>query len=468
MRRTVTTSVLLASTVLLMCSFCAAASAPPELRGAYRLPEKNGWTYVHLEGTPHQIGFQNGYLLAPEIRDMLNVVILESGHDYKKPWSFFREAAQNMMWPHIEQEYREELQGIADGATAHGVQIDVWDVIGLNASTEWAYYNKQYDKEHGIKTAQLAVPEHCSAFVATGAYTKDGRAVIAHNNWSSYLEGERWTIIYDIVPTHGYRILMDGLPGVIHSGDDFVVNSAGIAITETTISHFSGFDTNGVPEFTRARKAAQYSASIDDYTRIMKEGNNGGYANTWLIADTRKNEIGRLELGLKNVTLERTRDGYFVGSNFPINEKLIREETDFDPNDLQQSSVARHKRWVQLMRENKGQINVAAAQRFLADHYDVIEKKDDPDERTLDGHVDLSPRGDAGWVGPYGTAGAVQNKAADAEMIEKMTFTAAAGHACGKDFRASSFMSAHPEYDWQKSLQRDMAAYPWTRFFSAK
>jgi len=451
-----------------MCSFCAAASAPPELRGAYRLPEKNGWTYVHLEGTPHQIGFQNGYLLAPEIRDMLNVVILESGHDYKKPWSFFREAAQNMMWPHIEQEYREELQGIADGATAHGVQIDVWDVIGLNASTEWAYYNKQYDKEHGIKTAQLAVPEHCSAFVATGAYTKDGRAVIAHNNWSSYLEGERWTIIYDIVPTHGYRILMDGLPGVIHSGDDFVVNSAGIAITETTISHFSGFDTNGVPEFTRARKAAQYSASIDDYTRIMKEGNNGGYANTWLIADTRKNEIGRLELGLKNVTLERTRDGYFVGSNFPINEKLIREETDFDPNDLQQSSVARHNRWVQLMRENKGQINVAAAQRFLADHYDVIEKKDDPDERTLDGHVDLSPRGDAGWVGPYGTAGAVQNKAADAEMIEKMTFTAAAGHACGKDFRASSFMSAHPEYDWQKSLQRDMAAYPWTRFFSAK
>ena len=468
MRRTVATSVLFASTVLLMCSFRTAASAPPELNGASRLPKKNGWTYVHLEGTPHQIGFQNGYLLAPEIRDMLNVVILESSHDYQKPWSFFRDAAQSMMWPHIEQEYREELQGIAEGATAHGVKIDVWDVIGLNASTEWTYYNKQYDKEHGIKTAQLAVPEHCSAFVATGAYTKNGKAVIAHNNWSSYLEGERWTIIYDIVPAHGYRMLMDGLPGVIHSGDDFVVNSAGIAITETTISHFLGFDTNGIPEFIRARKAAQYSASIDDYTRIMKEGNNGGYANTWLIADTRKNEIGRLELGLRNVTLERTSDGYFVGSNFPINEKLIREETDFDANDLQQSSVARHTRWDQLMAENKGQIDVAAAQHFLADHYDVIEKKDDPDERTLDGHVDLSPRGDAGWVGPYGTAGAVQNKAADAEMIEQMTFTAAAGHACGKDFKASSFMSAHPEYDWQKSLQRDMAANPWTSFISAK
>jgi hypothetical protein len=34
-------------------------------------------------------------------------------------------------------------------------------------------------------------------------------------------------------------MLMDGLPGVIHSADDFVMNSAGIVITETTIGHFS-------------------------------------------------------------------------------------------------------------------------------------------------------------------------------------------------------------------------------------
>jgi hypothetical protein len=222
-------------------------------------------------------------------------------------------------------------------------------------------------------------------------------------------------------------MLMDGLPGVIHSGDDFVINTAGVAITETTIGHFFGFETAGIPEFVRARKAAQYSASIDDFTRLMKDGNNGGYANTWLLADIRKNEIGRLELGLKNVTLERTNDGYFVGSNFPISEKLIREETDFDPKDLGQSSVARHARWEQLMAQNKGKIDVAAAQHFLADHYDTIEKKEDADERTLDGHIDLSPRGSSGWVGPYATAGAVQNKAADASMIAKMTFTAAAG-----------------------------------------
>jgi hypothetical protein len=457
----------------LFISFSLAASPlakqDSEVTGAFREPQKNGWTFVHLQGTPHQIGYQNGYLLAPEIEDTLKVVTLETTHSAKKDWQFFRDAAQNMMWPHIEQEYREELQGITDGVNAHGIKMDLWDVVAMNAAEEWDYYVKEYDKDHGIKsTSARMVPEHCSAFVATGSYTKDGKAVIAHNNWSEYLDGERWTIIYDIVPTHGKRMLMDGLPGVIHSADDFVMNSAGIVITETTIGHFSGYDPNQIPEFVRARKAAQYSTSIDDFTRIMKQGNNGGYANTWLIADTRKNEIGRLELGLKNVTLERKTDGYFVGSNFPINEKLIREETDFDPHNMGESSIARHVRWEQLMAEYKGKIDVEAAERFMADHYDTFENKIDPDERTLDGHIDLSPRGSGDWEPPYGMAGAVQNKAADASMTAEMSFVAAAGHACGMDFKASDHLRAHPEFAWQESLQRDMDAYPWTTFSIAK
>ena len=51
---------------------------------------------------------------------------------------------------------------------------------------------------------------------------------------------------------------MDGFPGFIHSGDDFGINSAGLAITETTISGFSGYDPSGIPEFVRARKGMQY------------------------------------------------------------------------------------------------------------------------------------------------------------------------------------------------------------------
>jgi len=111
-------------------------------------------------------------------------------------------------------------------------------------------------------------------------------------------------------------------------GDDFGLNDAGIIVTETTIGGFFGHDPSGVPEFVRARKAMQYAASIDDVGRFMKDGNNGGYANDWLIADIRRNLIGHLELGLRNVTLETTTDGYFVGANFP---KILLPPGAFSP-----------------------------------------------------------------------------------------------------------------------------------------
>jgi hypothetical protein len=257
---------------------------------------------------------------------------------------------------------------------------------------------------------------------------------------------------------------MDGMPGLIHSGDDFGINAAGMMITETTIGSFSGFDPNGIPEFVRARKAMQYAASIDDFARIMKEGNNGGYANNWLIADRKTNEVASLELGLKNVTLQRTKDGFFVGSNFPNDPKLIREETDFDPKDRGRSENARHQRWLALMERHKGKIDVGAAESFLGDHFDSFAGKVDSSERTLCGHIETSPRGMGTWQAPYAPAGAVQNKVADAAAAEKMSLTARLGHACGRNFKAAEHLARHPEFAWQKDTLRDMNSRAWTKF----
>jgi len=456
-------------------ALCFAAPArdsqsDPRLKKAFRRPEQNGWIFVHLEGTPSEIGFQHGYMLAPEIEDVQKVVALGLTHDSKKDYAFFRTAAEKMLWPHIESQYRDELKGIADGLKAKGAQLDLWDVVVLNAWLELSpYYTSWYDKEHRLAYERRPVPEHCSAFVATGSYTKDGKIVIAHNNWTEYKEGSRWNIIFDIAPSKGYRILMDGMAGLIHSGDDFGINSAGIAITETTIGYFAGFDPNAIPEFVRARKAMQYSGSIDDFARIMKDGNNGGYANNWLVADNKNNEVASLELGLKHVTLERTKDGYFVGSNFPENKDLIRDEaSDFPANDMSISANARRIRWQQLMKENKGQIDVSEAQGFLADHYDTFAQETKPSERTLCGHIDLSPRGSKPWQAEYGPAGAVQNKAADGAMVAQMELTAAMGHSCGLDFKAAEHLQKHPDFAWEKDVLRDLDSHPWTVFRSAQ
>lgn len=433
------------------------------LKGSFRKPAQDGWTYVHLEGSPSEIGFQHGWLLAAEIVDGLKVQQVEIEHDSERKWPFYRDAAEKILWPHIEQEYRDELQGIADGLKARGIKLDLWDVVALNAAMEWEYYTKQYDKQHGVKAPKtLTAPEHCSAFVATGSYTKDGKPVIAHNNWTGYMDGQRWTVAFDIKPAKGHHFVMDGYPGLIHSADDYGINDAGIVITETTITAFEGFDTNGIAEFVRARKAMQYAESIDDFARIMKEGNNGGYANDWLVADMRNNEIASLELGLKNVELKRTKDGYFIGANFPINEKLLKEETTYHADDPMVSGNARRVRWEQLMSQNKGKIDVALGKKFLADHYDVTSKTTQPSEHTLCGHIDLSPRGMGDWKAPYEPAGAVQNKVTDSTMAQKMTFEALAGHACGIGFKAKPHLAAHPQYAWVEPILRDMPSHKWT------
>jgi len=442
------------------------AQVGAELAGAYRF-ELGGWIYVHLEGSPERIGFQHGYLLAPEIADAFAAVKLNATHQTHRDWEFFRRAAREMLWPKIDPEFQEELRGIVAGLGARHGSLDLDDVVALNAFLELPdYYVPWYNRRHHVAQApHITSPGNCSAFVATGSWTRNHQIVMAHNNWTNYLEGERWKIVFDIVPAQGYRILMDGFPGVITSDDDFGINAAGLMVTETTISQFSGWDPGGKPEFVRSRKAMQYAASIDDYVRIMLDGNNGGYANDWLLGDRKTGEIAQFELGLKHYRLWRTRDGYFVGSNFARDPKVIAEETTFDPHNLATSPNARHTRWEELMRKYKGKIDVALAERFEADHLDAYAKDEQADERTLCGHTDASPRGVKLWDwSPYYPGGAVQGKVTDSALAAKMTLVAHLGHPCGENFLAKPFLAAHPEYSWQAPLLRDMPAGPWTAF----
>jgi hypothetical protein len=457
---------LLSSLLLLVACACAAdPSSDPRLKPAYRFT-RDKWIYVHLEGSPADIGYQHGYLLAPEIADAFAVVKFKNTRSTKREWAFFRETAKTILWSKVDAEYQQELQGITDGLNARGVQMDLWDVVALNAMEEIAdYYVPTLNRQQKLADSpKLTSQGNCSAFVATGSMTKDRKPVIAHSNWTDIATGSRWTVVFDMVPTHGYRMIQDGFPGIIVSDDDFGINSSGLMVTETTITGFSLFDPNGKPEFSRARKALQYASSIDEFVKIMVDGNNGGYANDWLLAD-KTGEVARFELGLKIHRVWRTKDGYFVGSNFPSDPELIKKETDFDPTNMASSMNARHVRWDQLMDQYRGQIDVAMAQKFLADHYDSYEKKEDPNERTLCGHGSLSPRGVPEWANPpYYPDAAVTGQAADATMAKNMSFTARAGYPCGADFEAEPFLKEHPEFDYQKPILQDMKGNPWAEF----
>jgi hypothetical protein len=449
--------------------FMGCKTKDSRLAGAYRY-DKNGWVYVHLEGTPEQIGYQHGYLLADEIDDNIKATQLSLTHDtaggYGSDWTFYRNASKNMLWPKIDSEYREEMTGIAEGMAAKGKTYDVFDIIALNANIELGQYYVPYLADlHKPGSANNRAPGNCSAFIATGSYTTDGKIAIGHNNWSNYLQGERWNVVADIVPVKGNHIFMDMMPGFIHSGDDFVINGGGLLITETTITQFKGFDTTAVAEFVRARKAEQYANTIDDFVRIMSEGNNGGYANDWLVGDINHNEIARVELGLKHVKVWKSSDGVFVGSNFASDSSVIADETTFNPNDTTNSPYNRKLRWEALTNTYKGKIDDSTGRMMEGDNLNARSGTKEDTRCVLAGSVDTDPKGcpEWGW-GPYYPGGTVQGKITTATMARNFQFWAHMGNPSGKDFLAGPFLAAHPEYSWQAPLLKDTKAYPWTLF----
>ncbi|HEY4207952.1 MAG TPA: hypothetical protein VGM31_14110, partial [Puia sp.] len=67
--------------------------------------DNNGWIYVHLEGSPSEIGYQHGYLLAAEIDTNLRMMSYYLQHETKKDWQFYRHCAASFLWPKVDSEY---------------------------------------------------------------------------------------------------------------------------------------------------------------------------------------------------------------------------------------------------------------------------------------------------------------------------------------------------------------------------
>ena len=59
---------------------------------------------------------------APKSPTWSHVIKLETLHDTKRDWDFYREAGRKMLWPHIDAEYQQELEGIAKGVAVQGRQ----------------------------------------------------------------------------------------------------------------------------------------------------------------------------------------------------------------------------------------------------------------------------------------------------------------------------------------------------------
>ncbi|HDQ15751.1 MAG TPA: hypothetical protein ENN45_01680, partial [Bacteroidetes bacterium] len=337
----------------------------------------NGWIYLYIEGEPYERGYQHGYLLAPEIIDMMtrwsNVIhngpiiswfasTESSNYDQVSEawWNFCRRGIDRQFWYRFPDEYKKEIQGIADGVNARGLkfrdrEVDYLDILSINEMYEFmTRFDNRGNDFHPLKelyailrdlipglgdedkfvNSFLEAPpaHHCSGFIATGNSTKNGEIVISQQVlcggwWYPYYIPQRWNVIMDINPCEGHRFQMACPPGYIWSDENYYQNEKGICIIDTTCPQGLWKKRGGYPMAIRTRTAAQYSDNIDEALYHIMNGNDGIWTAVYLIGDTKTGEIARLDLGLYTYQVWRTFDGYYWTAN-NLKSDYVRAESN--------------------------------------------------------------------------------------------------------------------------------------------
>ena len=438
--------------------------------------KKNGWIYIHVKGFPKERGYAYGYLCAnefKEIQKMLNYFIMETyGHTWKHMIEYINKTFKELTKIKFSELY-DEMIGIAEGCNANGCETTLDEIIAWNFYLSIPYWfsfksDSHVGKEGGAKNK---ADDKCSAIIAVGDWTLDGKIVVAHNSFTDFIDGQYSNVILDLYPSKGHRIIMQTSPCWIWSGTDFFVTSAGIIGTETTIGGFQPYQER-YPVGYRIRKAMQYGNTMDEYVNILLEENSGDYANSWLFGDIKTNEILRIELGLKYHNISRTKNGYFIGFNATYDPRIRNlEVVNSGFYDIRRHQGARRVRLEELVTQYKGKIDIDIAKKIIADHFDVYLKKINPGSRTVCSHYDFDAReymSQSDRPKPFAPHGALDGIVCDTKLAEKMSFIGRFGNSCGIPFDKNEFCKQHIQYANFCPYLKDRPSQPWTFFRSYK
>lgn len=173
-----------------------------------RLEQKNGIWLLSLWGDPYEMGYAHGYLLAPQIKRLLESAVI-APHIRERYEEIIFELSDEFIF---NQDQLNELQGILDGMRASGIEMKLNNrEIGINDLKFMQHYNEKFD---------VSYTRACTSITAFGDLTEDGKTItsrglaIAVNNIVGSTEVAS-TIIIAYEPEGRNKFLTVGFPGII-------------------------------------------------------------------------------------------------------------------------------------------------------------------------------------------------------------------------------------------------------------
>jgi hypothetical protein len=251
---------------------CARSQFPTPADGDWaegrgRLAVRGGWRFLHLEGSPREMGLQHGRLLRPVVQRIFE--------EYIGMIRWFRALSRaellrrgRRLEPHIPAAYLDEMRGLADGAAM------AYDDILI---------------AHTFLESVQAV--QCSCFAAYEAATRGdpeqrrtgGELIFGRNlDFVSMGIAQRCGLIIFCKPDRGIPFLSIAWPG--WCGAITAVNLAGLCIGPLNVHRISA-NLEGTPYVISFRQMAQEAATCDEAVALLR-ATRRTYSNNILLAQT--------------------------------------------------------------------------------------------------------------------------------------------------------------------------------------
>ncbi len=194
------------SILWLLILFLAAASQASALVVEKIGDDANRITVVYLKGTPYELGYIHGSSCKTEIKAFYEKILAEAENKITGA-SVLLDIAYKQMEPYISQAYKEEMQGLADGA---GLPLE--SVQRVHAIPDLSEY-------------------HCTFFAAWGNATADGNLYqIRALDYAMDIHLQEYPAILVYEPENGLRFVNVGWLGFI--GVISGMNYQGISVSE--------------------------------------------------------------------------------------------------------------------------------------------------------------------------------------------------------------------------------------------
>jgi predicted choloylglycine hydrolase len=229
-----------------------------DTEGAGKLYQVGALTVCVMEGTPEEMGFQHGRLLAPHIRHMVNEGYLQKALFANGYTQEYVNTQSERMAKNFPLEYLEEIAGVEKGLRAAGEQT-----IGANEIRTAATVA---EIQHHAPNS----PPQCSNFAVFGKWTTDGRLLHGRNlDWNIKGSAQDDAVVLVWRPKGGTPFMMPTWAGCIGGVSGF--NAKGITIGEMT-SATDNETYDGLPLFLIMRRVLQNASTLDEAVAIMQKG----------------------------------------------------------------------------------------------------------------------------------------------------------------------------------------------------